>query len=304
MGNLNFRLKSKVLSPIFILKLLATNLKPTKRSKKIYFRERPTDDELFITYVGHSTALIMGDGFSFLTDPVFSKRIWIIKRDKAPGISIKDLPKLDFVLISHAHFDHLDLKSLKKLPKDLLIITPKGVGDILKKAGFSNVIELCHWQDIQILDLKITATPVKHDGARFVFDTFREACGYIIETNSGNIYFSGDTAYFSGFSEIGKRVKINVCLLPIGAYRPDSLLSFHMGPKEAVSAFLDLKADYMIPIHWGTFPLSWEGVDAPLDLLDKVVKEKGISDRVVLLKPGETARFRNVLIAFGNTYCF
>ncbi len=282
-------------------------------------------DETSITFIGHSSFLIQTAGRTLLIDPVFATRLILLRRQRRPGIRVADLPSIDAVLLTHAHMDHLNRPSLRAINREMrrrglpapVIIVPKGVEDLIRNLGFSRVGTLEWWQSTQINDaprspdykprlvdphtkiasaahglasgVTITATPARHWGARLFNDTHRGFGGYVITSANGPaIYHSGDTAYFGGFTEIGRRLHPEIALLPIGAYYPDSYRSVHTSPEEALRAFIDLDSDVMIPMHYGTFRLGREPMDEPLPRLLRAATHAGVADRIAPLTEGES----------------
>lgn len=248
---------------------------------------------LTITWIGHSTVLIDMDGVRILTDPVFSNRIAVVnKRHQLPGMTINQLPPLDAVIISHAHYDHFDYPSLNKIDAEKPVIFPIRTTCFNRSLKKRRVIELDRWQSWENGSLRITAVPAKHFNGRYIIDgLFRVSNGYIIEYNQYVVYFSGDTAYAGFFKRIGNLFNLDVALLPIGSYRPAMVMRWnHLRPEQAIKAFEDTKADYMMPIHWGTFRLSLEPLHEPMTRLNQVVSKTGIEDRVIMRQPGEPWR--------------
>jgi L-ascorbate metabolism protein UlaG (beta-lactamase superfamily) len=252
--------------------------------------------ELGITFIGHSSFFIQIGGRKVLIDPVFAERLIALRRLRRPGVKIKDLPAIDMVLLSHAHMDHLNRPSLRRIVahnnkvsgRAPIAVVPWGVEDLVKDLGFARVVILEWWQTKSIGGLELTMTPCKHWGARFFKDTHRGFGGYVIRGGGHALYHSGDTAYFDGFTHIGKRLKPEIALLPIGAYRPDSYRGVHTCPEEALQAFLDLGARRMIPMHYGTFRLSQEPMDEPVERLMAAAKLAGVASSVSVLPEGET----------------
>jgi L-ascorbate metabolism protein UlaG (beta-lactamase superfamily) len=252
--------------------------------------------ELGVTFIGHSSFLIQIAGRKLLIDPVFAERLIALRRLRRPGVKIKDLPAIDMVLLSHAHMDHLNRPSLRRIVAHNLrvygrapvAVIPWGVEDLVADLGFARVVTLEWWQTKQVNGLDVTMTPCKHWGARLFKDTHRGFGGYVIQGANHTLYHSGDTAYFDGFTKIGKRLKPEVALLPIGAYRPDSYRGVHTCPEEALQAFLDLGAKRMIPMHYGTFRLSQEPMDEPVERLLAAAKQAGVTNAVRVLPEGET----------------
>jgi L-ascorbate metabolism protein UlaG (beta-lactamase superfamily) len=252
--------------------------------------------ELGVTFIGHSSFLVQIAGRKLLIDPVFAERLIALRRLRRPGVKIKDLPAIDLVLLSHAHMDHLNRPSLRRIVahnnrvagRAPIAVVPWGVEDLVSDLGFARVVTLEWWQTKSIGGLDITMTPCKHWGARFFKDTHRGFGGYVIHGGGHALYHSGDTAYFDGFAKIGSRLKPEVALLPIGAYRPDSYRGVHTCPEEALQAFLDLGAQRMIPMHYGTFRLSQEPMEEPVERLMTAARQAGVAGSVCVLPEGET----------------
>jgi L-ascorbate metabolism protein UlaG (beta-lactamase superfamily) len=165
------------------------------------------------------------------------------------------------------------------------------VADVVRGLRFSQVIELRWWQSYAAGSLTITHTPAKHWGTRWITDGHRGYGGYFVEGGARGLYYSGDTAYFSGFREIGARLRPDIALLPIGAYRPDSYRAVHTSPEDALRAFQDLGAEAMVPMHYGTFWLSEEPIEEPLPRLLVSAKKLELADRIALIREGETQVF-------------
>src|SRR5277367_5043113 len=255
--------------------------------------------ELGVTFIGHSSFLIQIGGQTVLVDPVFARWLVVLRRLRRPGVPIGGLPPIDAVLLSHAHMDHLNRPSLRKVAehtrrltsKAPLAIVPWGVENLIQDLGFSRIISLEWWQSTKLGEVDVTLTPAKHWGARLFNDTYRGFGGYVLRSRGQSIYHSGDTAYFGGFAEIGRRLSPEVALLPIGAYTPDNFRSVHTSPEEALQGFLDLRASIMIPMHFGTFRLSAEPVTEPLPRLLAAASKAGVEDCVCVLSEGETQIF-------------
>ncbi len=259
-------------------------------------------DELGVTFIGHSSFLLQVDGRKVLIDPVFSKRLILLRRQRHPGVLIEELPPVDLVLLTHAHMDHLDLASLRRVVRATRrlsgrapdVVVPRGVEDLVESLGFSQVHRLEWWEQINVQGLKITMTPCRHWGARMFRDVHRGYGGYVVEGDGQSVYHSGDTAYFEGFREIGRRLQPELALLPIGAYFPDSYRSVHTSPEEAVRAFVELGADQMVPMHYGTFRLGREPMDEPLKRLKAEANRLGIKEQIKILEEGETMHLSSV----------
>jgi len=252
--------------------------------------------ELGITFIGHSSFLVQIGGQKLLIDPVFAERLIALRRLRRPGVRIKDLPPIDVVLLSHAHMDHLNRPSLRRIVahnnkltgEAPIAVVPWGVEDLVSDLGFARVVTLEWWQTKSIGGLEVTLTPCKHWGARLFKDTHRGFGGYVIRGGGHSLYHSGDTAYFDGFAKIGERLQTEVALLPIGAYRPDSYRGVHACPEEALQGFLDLGARRMIPMHYGTFRLSQEPMEEPVERLMEAARRAGVAASVCVLPEGET----------------
>ena len=248
-------------------------------------------------FLGHSSFLLGMGGKHVLVDPVFATRLILMRRQRRAGVKVRDLPAIDAVLLTHAHMDHLNRPTLRSVTratrkmtgKAPLVIVPSGVEDLVAGLGFSEVRTLEWWQDTEAGGLKVTLTPCKHWGARMFTDTHRGFGGYVIEADGKSIYHSGDTAYFGGFREIGMRLgPIDVALMPIGAYFPDSYRAVHTSPEEALQGFVDVGGTLMVPMHFGTFRLGREPMEEPPVRLMAEAQKRGLERRVRVLGEGET----------------
>jgi L-ascorbate metabolism protein UlaG (beta-lactamase superfamily) len=252
--------------------------------------------EMGATFIGHSSFFIQLGGKNLLIDPNFARWIFVLKRLRRPGLRLGDLPPIDAVLVSHAHFDHLHRPSLRaiarwtriKSGKRPLMIVPQNVRDLVGDLGYSRVIEMEWWQTLQLGHVEITHTPAKHWGARVIRDTHRGFGGFVLHGGRHSLYHSGDTAYFGGFGEIGHRLKPQVALLPIGAYHPASFRNVHTSPEDAVQAFLDLGSRWMVPMHYGSFRLGHEPIEEPLPRLMESARKHRIEEQICVLEEGVT----------------
>ena len=258
-----------------------------------------SERELGITFIGHSSFLVQVGGRTLAIDPNFARWLFILKRLRRPGVRLPDLPALDYVLVTHAHFDHLHRPSLRAIArrtrrvrgKAPVIIVSKGVGDLVSDLGYSRVIELRWWEGFEDENVRISATPANHWGARMLRDSHRGFGGYVIEGGGRSLYHAGDTAYFSGFKDIGERLAPEIALLPIGAYDPPSFRNVHTSPEDALQGFLDLNAQAMVPMHYGTFKLSHEPIHEPVPRLLKAAAAAGVTGQVHVLTEGVTRVF-------------
>lgn len=247
--------------------------------------------QVCITWIGHASFLVQTPEHSVLIDPNWARWLKVIKRIKHPGLELHDLPAIDLVLVTHAHFDHLDRKTLRAVARDQPIAVPHNVGNLVHNLGFRQVHEMHNWDTFQHGSLRITLTPARHWGARVLHDSHRGFGGFLIEYGDRSIFHCGDSAYFDGFREIGDRSKVEIALLPIGAYDAPTARDVHMNPEEALQAFIELRAQTMIPMHYGTFRLSYEPLhEPPLRLMEKAT-ELQLVDRVRLLSEGQPTVF-------------
>jgi len=265
----------------------------TKRTGSTKTPEFPPlgEDGLSLTWIGHASFLARFDGLNVLVDPNFANWLFLLKRLRRPGLRIEDLPPIDLVLLTHAHFDHFHKATLRRLPSPKVAVMPWGCGPLAKRLGFARVIELRWWESFGSGDWKVTLVPAKHWGARTLRDEHRGYGGFVLEHRGRRLYHAGDSAYFDGFEEIGRRLRPEVALLPIGAYYPDSFRRVHMGPDEALRAFLDLGARWFVPMHFGTFKLSFESMEEPARWLRELGGNAGALDRIRFLEEGVPETF-------------
>ncbi|GAX88851.1 MBL fold metallo-hydrolase [Effusibacillus lacus] len=246
-----------------------------------------------ITWIGHSTLLLQMSGLNILADPVWANRMGFEKRLAPPGIHLAELPDIDVVLISHSHYDHLHFASLRGLKGNPLHLVPEGLGKLFRKKGFRQVEELCWWDQKRIGGVEFHFVPAQHWSRRTPWDTNTSHWGGWVITSAGStLHFVGDSGYFRGFKEIGQRFDIDYVLMPIGAYEPEWFMSAqHVTPEEAVKAYLDLRADQFIPMHYGAFRLA---DDTPKEALERLLAEwdrLGLpQSKLKILKHGETLR--------------
>ncbi|PYX64510.1 MAG: MBL fold metallo-hydrolase [Acidobacteria bacterium] len=271
----------------------------TPRTGEIHRPALVTNGELGLTFIGHASFFVQIGGLNVLIDPNFARWLFVLKRLRQPGIYVRDLPAIDLVLVTHAHFDHLHRPSLRAIVQQTRrqrsappsIIVPHHVFDLVSDLGFEDVIEVDWWNSYRHRDVTVTHVPSRHWGARIIKDSHRGYGGYVLRSGKHSVYHAGDTAYFAGFREIGQRLSPELALLPIGAYNPPSFRNVHANPADATRAFLDLNARWMVPMHYGTFRLSHEPMDEPLQLLEKEAAAAGVRDRVLVLQEGVTQFF-------------
>ncbi len=276
----------------YLTKVIIPSLFKRRQGEKIpaAFPEL-SSDQVAVTWIGHASFLIQTDKKAILIDPNWAKWLKVVKRLRHPGLELHELPAIDLVLVTHAHFDHLDKKTLRAVAANQPIVVPEHVGGLVKGLGFQKIQELQSWESFEYDGFKITLTPSFHWGARMLHDQHRGFGGFLIEHSGRTIFHCGDSAYFSGFQEIGKKADITVALLPIGAYDTPTGRDVHMNPEEALKAFQELQAKILIPMHYGTFPLSYEPLEEPPQRLLAGAIERGVVDQVRILREGETAVF-------------
>ncbi|WP_035358939.1 MBL fold metallo-hydrolase [Edaphobacter aggregans] len=260
--------------------------------------ELVSPSELGVTFIGHSSFFLQIGARNILVDPVFATRLVVLRRQRRPGLLVEQMPPIDLVLITHAHMDHLNIPSLRRVIRAARrlrgrapeVVIPRGVEDLVSHLGFRRHHSMKWWQQIDLGGLRITMTPCRHWGARMFNDTHRGYGGYVIASPQHSVYHSGDTAYFDGFTEIGQRLAPHVALLPIGAYFPDAYRTVHTSPEEAVQAFVETRARWMVPMHYGTFPLGREPMEEPIQRLHAEAHRLGIADQLHVLEEGGTLR--------------
>ena len=249
---------------------------------------------LFVTLVNHSTVLLQQPNCNILTDPVWSERCGPVsfagpRRHRLPGIEFDHLPSIHAVLLSHNHYDHLDLPTLRRLMArgGTIFVAPLGVGEFLKSRGIAPVQELDWGESVAVSGAMIHAVPAFHFSGRGLFDRNRTLwCGYLVELALGAVYFAGDTAFGPHFGWIRERFgPPRLALLPIGAYEPRWFMApVHMDPEEAARAHRILGAAISIAIHHGTFQLADESLDAPRQRLMACA----LSDSFLILDNGQS----------------
>lgn len=241
-----------------------------------------------VEYVGHATVFVDLDGVRLLTDPLLRNRVAHLRR--STPVSARTRRGVDAVLVSHAHYDHLDLPSLEKLGKKIPVVVPKGLGGLLRKRRFEAVVEVEEGETLSIGDVRIRAVEAEHDGSRSPIGARAEPIGYVV-SGSKSIYFAGDTDLFDGMSTIGP---VDVGLIPIWGWGPNLGGGGHLDPEGAAEAAARIRPELVVPIHWGTyFPihLGLTGrpafVDVPPMQFVAAMKEKAPDVDVRVLRPGE-----------------
>jgi len=270
-------------------RMLRERRTPWPKSVDVPLRQPPArgDAAVVVTFIGHSTFLIQTPAGNILTDPMYSERAGPFnivgpKRVRRPAIPLEGLPRIATVLLSHNHYDHCDLRTLRFLAErfDPIVVTPLGNGPLVRSAGVRRVEELDWWQSARTVPEPTSVTPAHHFSARTPFDRNRALWGgFMLTVGTKRIFFAGDTAYSPLFGDIHARCgAVDLALLPIGAYEPRWFMSsVHMNPAEAVQAHLDLHARRSIATHFGTFRLTMEGIDDPLRALAEARTARGVN---------------------------
>lgn len=267
--------------------------------KNYPFRQIAPNEKVSATFINHATFLLQFQGLNVLTDPVYSERTSPYtfagpKRAKEPGMPFDTLPPIDVVIVSHNHYDHLDIETLKNLDKKFhpLFLVPLGDEVHLGKAGIQNVKALDWWEEVRVKDVRFIFAPAQHWSARSLWDKNECLWGsFMIDNGAIKVYHAGDTGLGPHFKDIKSRLGApDIALLPIGAYKPRWFMKYyHMDPEDSVKAHFDLGATRSIGMHFGTFQLTDEGVDEPENEL-KIFREKaGLSDKdFMILEQGQT----------------
>jgi len=271
--------------------------------------QNPPRDKIQIAWIGHASLLVQMDGFNILTDPIFAERCSPVsflgpKRIRPAPFKVTELPKLDLVVISHSHYDHLSLPDVKAIGNQPLWAVPLGLKQLMNQAGIDNVVELDWWQEHPLEekkeergDLKATnkplvaAVPAQHWGKRSAFDDFKALwCGFVVVTPNFKFYYTGDTGYCSVFTQIGKKYgPIDLSAIPIGCYAPRYFMkSQHTDPEDAVKIHLDVQSVKSVGVHWGTFLLGDDPCLEPPVKLAEATREKGLNEsQFFVTKHGE-----------------
>ena len=240
-----------------------------------------------VIWIGHATTLFKINGLVFITDPVLTDCLTVLKRKNRLGLKRTQLPNIDVILISHAHIDHFHKNTLKSMPKNTKIILPSALVAEARALGFNQVYGMTQGETVQLGAIKIIAKPVKHAVP---------SLSYVIEGNK-TIYFGGDSAYFDGYKTIGQDYKIDMALLPIGPIHAESLKAHHLTPAQAITAFNDLRALAVLPIHHSTFrqgpAMLWPFFDIAdeINIFKQLLLRNGLLQYAAIVKPGVEVSF-------------
>lgn len=269
----------------------------------VFLRENAKHSEPTVTWVGHATLLVQMDHVTFLTDPIWSNTPSPVsfagpRRFVPPGLAIEDLPPIDFVIISHNHYDHLDLPTLVALAKrdpETRFLVPLRNRELLLESGIENVEELDWGSSVQYEDVRIHCLPAQHWSKRGFGDDRKSLwSSWAVIGPERRFYFAGDTGYFDGFERIAEALgPFHLAAVPIGAYEPVQMMKqSHLNPEEAVQAAVDLRARIALAIHYGTFDLSDEPLDEPPERFRDAAEKSPLgAEGAWLLEIGETRSF-------------
>jgi L-ascorbate metabolism protein UlaG (beta-lactamase superfamily) len=255
------------------------------------------NEDNYVIWIGHSTFLIKKNGFTILTDPIFSERASPFKRVGPkrlipPALSLKDIPKIDIVTVSHNHYDHLDINSLQRISKlhpDAVFLVPAGDLKLLKRKKVKNAYEFEWWESFKINNINFTFTPVQHWSKRGLFDRNKSLWGgWYIQYLDYALYHAGDTGYSNDFKDTKNKLgSPKYAFIPIGAYDPEWFMaSSHVNPEDALQIMIDLEAEHAFGMHWGTFVLTDEDTLEPPQRLRQALKNSHNID-FQSLQPGK-----------------
>ena len=266
-----------------------------------FLRENARHSVPTVTWIGHSTVLVQMDGVTFLTDPIWADTAGPVsglgaRRLVPPALALDALPPIDFVVVSHAHYDHTDLPTLRALAtRGTRMFVPLRLGEVLRNDGIAAVTELDWWDSAGVGRVTLTCVPARHWSRRGLFDENETLwSGWVVVGPTRRFYFAGDTGAFAGFAEIGERLgPFDLAALPIGAYEPAAMMrAVHMNPEEAVSAAETVRAERVLGVHWGTFDLTDEPLAEPPARFHREAARRGLAgERFLTPALGETRQW-------------
>ncbi|MFQ5666743.1 MAG: MBL fold metallo-hydrolase [Candidatus Binatia bacterium] len=286
--------------PFFLRKLWASFTTRPGAAALVQFDRAAIMENPSITWIGHSTMLVRMDGVTFLTDPIFSERASPVsfagpQRLVAPGVPLEQLPPVDFTVLSHDHYDHTDLPSVRALAaRGVRFVVPLGMAELVRQAG-ATAVELDWWEYTTVGAVRIHCVPAQHFSGRSLVGANRRLwAGWVIEGPTRRFYHAGDTGYFVGFAEIRRRLgPIDLAAVPIGAYEPAAMMrAVHLSPEEALRAAGDVGATRVVGMHFGTFDLTDEPLDEPPRRFVAEAWRLGVwNERAWVLNVGESRRW-------------
>jgi L-ascorbate metabolism protein UlaG (beta-lactamase superfamily) len=260
------------------------------------------NDDNYVIWIGHSTFLIKKNGYTILTDPIFSERASPFKRIGPkrlipPALLLEDIPRIDIVTVSHNHYDHLDINSLQKISThhpDAVFLVPAGDLKLLSRKKIKNAFEFEWWESFKANNIKFTFTPVQHWSKRGLFDRNKSLWGgWYIQYADYALYHAGDTGYSGDFKDTKNKLgSPKYAFIPIGAYDPEWFMSSsHVNPEEALQIMIDLEAEHAFGMHWGTFVLTDEDTLEPPQRLKKAINDTG-NINFQSLQPGKVINLK------------
>ena len=294
------RVSAMVALPFFWRRLRASTRPRPGAAPLVKFDPPSLERAPAVTWIGHATFYVRLDGAAFLSDPIYSERASPLgfagpRRLVAPGVPLPALPRIDFALLTHDHYDHSDLPTMRELAgRGVPFVVPSGLAALVTSAGGRVAAELGWWQAAEVAGLRVTCVPARHFSGRGLRDRNRTLwCGFVVCGRSSRVYHAGDSALFAGFAEVRRRLgPMDVALLPIGAYEPRAMMHpIHLNPEEAARAACDVDARISVGMHWGTFDLADEPLDEPPRRFLAEAQRRGLQRRARVMAVGETLAF-------------